>query len=96
MTRAGHIVTEPPPTPPPMPPSTPGGPVGPHRGKPSPTFGDLFWLGTAVAISVIGGGAIGYGLDAALGTSPWLSFAGLAFGIVSAVLLAFAQIRKFL
>jgi hypothetical protein len=62
----------------------------------TPTFGDLFWLGTACAISVLGGGAIGYGLDAAFHTSPWLTFAGLAFGIVSAVMLAVAQVRKFL
>jgi F0F1-type ATP synthase assembly protein I len=44
----------------------------------------------------VGGGAIGYGLDAALGTAPWLTFVGLAFGIVSAVLLSVAQVRKFL
>ena len=42
-----------------------------------------------------GGGAVGYGLDAWLHTTPWLSFVGLAFGIVSAVLLCVAQLRKF-
>ena len=31
-----------------------------------------------------------------LNTSPWLTFAGLAFGIVSAVLMVVAQMRKFL
>jgi len=45
---------------------------------------------------VVGGGALGYALDAALHSSPWLTFVGLAFGVVSAVLLALAQIRKFL
>lgn len=70
------------------------GPPGPE--KPSPSFGDLFWVGTACAISVVGAGAIGYGLDTALGTLPWLTFVGLAFGIVSAVLLAVNQLRKFL
>ncbi len=72
------------------PPPDPGAP------KPSPSFGDLFWIGTACAISVVGAGAIGYGLDAVLGTTPWLTLAGLAFGIVSAVLLVVAQLRKFL
>jgi len=64
--------------------------------KPVPKLGDLFWLGTACAISVVGGGAIGYGLDAAFHTAPWLTFAGLAFGIVSAVLLTVSQVRKYL
>jgi len=62
----------------------------------SPKMGDLFWLGTGCAICVVGGGAIGFGLDAAFGTTPWLTFGGLAFGVVSAVLLAVAQVRKFL
>ncbi len=64
--------------------------------KRSPTFGDLFWVGTGCAISVVAGGAIGYGLDSIWHTTPWLTFAGLAFGVVSAVLLAVAQVRKFL
>jgi len=50
----------------------------------------------ACAISVVGAGAVGFGLDSWLGTTPALSFAGLAFGIVSAVLLTVAQVRKFL
>lgn len=76
------------------PPSTP--PNGGGSGKRSPTLGDLFWLGTACAISIIAGGAIGYALDSALRTEPWLTFGGLAFGVVSAVLMAVAQVRKFL
>jgi F0F1-type ATP synthase assembly protein I len=52
-------------------------------------------MGTACAVSVVGAGAAGYGLDAWLHTTPWLSFVGLAFGIVCAVLLCVAQIRKF-
>ena len=74
------------------PPPAPGG--GPP--KRAPTFGDFFWIGTACAISVVGAGAIGYGLDTVLHTTPWLTFAGLAFGVVSAVLLVVAQLRKFL
>jgi Putative F0F1-ATPase subunit Ca2+/Mg2+ transporter len=60
-----------------------------------PSLGDFFWMGTACAISVIGAGAVGYGLDAWFHTTPWLTFAGLAFGIVSAILLSVAQVRKF-
>jgi len=67
-------------------------PSGPSR---IPTLGDFFWVGTGCAVSVVGAGAIGYGLDAWLHTTPWLSFVGLAFGIVSAVLLCVAQVRKF-
>lgn len=65
-------------------------------GKRPPTIGDLFWLGTACAIAVIGAGAIGYAVDDALGTLPWVTIGGLAFGVVSAVLLAVNQLRKFL
>ena len=78
-------------------------PDGPHPserpapppGRRSPSIGDFFWIGTACALSVVGGGAIGFGLDSWAGTTPWLTFAGLVFGIVSAVLLTVAQVRKF-
>jgi len=52
-------------------------------------------MGTACAISVVGAGGAGYALDVWLHTTPWLTFVGLAFGIVSAVLLSVAQFRKF-
>jgi uncharacterized membrane protein YgaE (UPF0421/DUF939 family) len=68
----------------------------PSDGKPSPTLGDLFWIGTACAIAVVAGGGIGYALDSAFGTLPWLTFVGLAFGVISAVLLAVKQLRRFL
>lgn len=70
----------------------------PARGpeKRPPTLGDLFWVGTACAISVIGAGAIGYALDDALGTLPWCTLGGLAFGVLSAVLIVVNQMRKFL
>lgn len=68
----------------------------PDRGRArTPSLGDLFWVGTACAISVVAGMGIGYLLDEAAGTTPWLTFAGLAFGIVSAVLLAVRQLRRF-
>ena len=62
---------------------------------PSPSMGDLFFVGTACAVSVVAPGALGYLLDSWLGTTPWLTFAGLVFGITSAVLLAYANFRKF-
>ncbi|MGP0030610.1 MAG: AtpZ/AtpI family protein [Acidimicrobiales bacterium] len=75
---------------------SPGGEPGSGGGAPRPPrLGDFFFLGTACAISVIGAGAAGYALDAWLGTAPWLTFAGLAFGIISAVLICVAEVRKF-
>ncbi len=72
-------------------------PTPPERGPSrTPRLGDFFWIGTACAISVVGGGGIGYLLDTWLGTTPWLTFAGLAFGITSAVLLTVANVRKFI
>jgi hypothetical protein len=70
-----------------------GGPDG--GGSRSPGLGDLFWVGTACAISVVGGGALGYLGDQLAHTTPWLTFAGLAFGIASAVLLAVRQLRRY-
>jgi Putative F0F1-ATPase subunit Ca2+/Mg2+ transporter len=60
-----------------------------------PKFTDFFFIGTACALSIVGAGAIGYGLDSWLRTTPWLTFVGLAFGIACAVLLTIAQVRKF-
>ena len=67
-----------------------------HRGpRRTPTLADLFWVGTACAISIVAGGGIGYAIDDALGTSPWFTVAGLAFGVRSAVLLAVNELRKY-
>lgn len=81
--------------------SSPAGPAPGTGPSPSPEgrtpgIGDFFWIGTAWVLSVVGAGAAGYGLDAWAGTTPWLTFVGLAFGIVSAVLLTVNQVRKFL
>ncbi len=65
-------------------------------GKRAPTLGDVFWIGTACAIAIVAGGGIGYAIDDAAGTLPWFTFAGLVFGVVSAVLLAVNQFRKYL
>ncbi len=64
--------------------------------KRAPRLGDLFWVGTACALAIILGGGIGYALDAAFHTVPWLTIAGLAFGVISAVLLAVNQFRRYL
>jgi hypothetical protein len=74
-------------------PDTPD-PTGPPAPKP-PTMGDFFFVGTACAVSVVGAGAVGYLLDSWLGLTPWLTFAGLIFGITAAVLLAYSNFRKF-
>jgi F0F1-type ATP synthase assembly protein I len=52
-------------------------------------------VGTACAISVVAAGGLGFLLDSWLNTTPWFTFAGLAFGITSAVLLAYANFRKY-
>ncbi len=61
----------------------------------SPGLGDFFWVGTACALSVVIAGAGGYFLDVALGTAPWLAFAGLAFGIIAAVMIGYKELRKY-
>jgi F0F1-type ATP synthase assembly protein I len=58
-------------------------------------LGDFFFVGTACALSVVAAGGLGYVLDSRLGTTPWITFAGLAFGITCAVLLAYNNFRKF-
>jgi hypothetical protein len=82
----------------PSPSTTGGGQPGDGDAVPQkaqPGFSDLFWVGTACAISIVGGGAIGYGVDDGLGTLPWFTIAGLVFGVVCAVLLAVNQFRKY-
>jgi hypothetical protein len=74
-------------------PKPPGG--GDPGGPKSPTLGDLFFVGTACAISVVAAGGLGFLLDSWLNTTPWFTFAGLAFGITSAVLLAYNNFRKY-
>jgi hypothetical protein len=77
------------------------GPPPEQPGEPSenpariPSLGDFFWVGTACALSVVIAGAAGYLLDSWLGTTPWLTFAGLAFGIVSAVMIGFKAFGRY-
>ena len=63
--------------------------------SPSPSLGDFFWVGTACALSVIIAGAGGYLLDSWLGTTPWLTFAGLAFGVTSAVMIGYKALHRY-
>ncbi|MGH9043637.1 MAG: AtpZ/AtpI family protein [Acidimicrobiales bacterium] len=58
------------------------------------SLGDLFWVGTACALSVVVGMGLGYLFDQLAHTLPWLTFAGLAFGIVMAVVIAVRQLRR--
>lgn len=81
-------------TPPPSGGAGSGGP-GDGGGKPVPRLGDLFWVGTACAVSVVAAGGIGYAIDDALGTLPWFTVGGLAFGVLCAVLLVVNQLRKY-
>jgi F0F1-type ATP synthase assembly protein I len=73
----------------------PGGAAASEPEAQPPQLGDFFFMGTACAISVVAGGGGGYGLDQVFHSTPWLSFAGLAFGIVSAVMIVVKQYRKF-
>lgn len=77
-------------------PPTDGPGSGEPGGKAAPGLGDVFWVGTACALAIVVGGGIGYVLDASFGTLPWFTIAGLAFGVLSAVLLAVNQFRKYL
>lgn len=78
-------------------PAAPGSPQDePPHPPPAPRPLDFLVLGTACALCIVVAGALGYLLDSWLHTEPWLSFAGLAFGIISAVLLAIARLRPYL
>jgi F0F1-type ATP synthase assembly protein I len=57
---------------------------------------EFLTLGIAVAVVVVGFGALGYLADGWAGTTPWLTLVGLALGITTAVLLTIARVRKYL
>jgi uncharacterized membrane protein YgaE (UPF0421/DUF939 family) len=76
-------------------PESPSSGESAERPSLTPSLGDLFWVGTACALSVVIAGGAGYLLDSWLGTTPWLTFAGLAFGIVSAVMLGYKAVRRY-
>jgi F0F1-type ATP synthase assembly protein I len=51
-------------------------------------------MGVASALCLILGGGIGVAIDAVVHTSPLWTFVGLGFGVVAAVLVTVAQVRK--
>jgi F0F1-type ATP synthase assembly protein I len=68
-----------------------------HSGpNPTPSIIDFLTMGVSTALCLVLGGGIGYGLDALVGTSPILTFVGLAFGVVAAVLVTITLVRKYL
>ncbi len=72
---------------------------GPPQGDPGPArFGgaQLAGLGVATAASLAVGLGLGHLLDAALGTGPLCTLAGLAVGIILGVLGSFQRIRRYL
>jgi hypothetical protein len=64
--------------------------------NPTPSIIDFLTMGVATALCLVLGGGIGYGIDALTGTSPVLTFVGLAFGVVAAVLVTITLVRKYL
>lgn len=70
----------------------------PPKAGSDPTSGpgivDFLTMGLASALCLVFGGSIGYGADALAHTGPWLTFVGLAIGVVAAVLVTVSQVRK--
>ena len=64
--------------------------------SPTPSIIDFLTMGVSTALCLVLGGGIGYGIDALAGTSPILTFVGLAFGVVAAVLVTVTLVRKYL
>jgi hypothetical protein len=73
-----------------------GSPPLPPDRYDGPGIFDFLSMGVAAALCLVIGGGVGYLLDAWIGTAPWLTFLGLAFGIVAAVLVTVSQVRKHL
>ncbi|HEX4220313.1 MAG TPA: AtpZ/AtpI family protein [Acidimicrobiales bacterium] len=72
-------------------------PPGGHSGhNATPSIIDFLTMGVSTALCLVLGGGIGYGIDALAGTSPILTFVGLAFGVVAAVLVTITLVRKYL
>ena len=45
----------------------------------------LLSLGFSVPLAIVGGGAVGYFLDRALGSTPWLALLFLWFGVAAGI-----------
>ncbi len=87
----------------PIPGSQPDSQLPPDQGahphsdpNPTPSIIDFLTMGVASALCLVLGGGIGYGIDALAHTTPVLTFVGLGFGVVAAVLVTVTQVRKYL
>ncbi len=83
-------------SPPEVCPGATGSPPLPADRYDGPGIFDFLTMGMAAALCLVLGGGAGYLLDAWIGTAPWLTFVGLAFGVVAAVLVTVSQVRKHL
>jgi F0F1-type ATP synthase assembly protein I len=70
------------------------GPRKVQGGNSSPSLMDLLSMGIGAAVAIGIGLVAGLLLDAWLHTSPALTFAGLALGVASAVVLTVRQVRR--
>jgi F0F1-type ATP synthase assembly protein I len=61
-----------------------------------PSVASLIGIGSTVVILVVGGVGLGWWLDSVLHTVPVFVFIGLAIGMASAWIFAYAKLRKFL
>jgi F0F1-type ATP synthase assembly protein I len=71
----------------------------PSDGRPGvgrPSIASLIGMGSTVVVLVVGGVGLGWWLDSLWHTLPVFVFIGLAVGMVSAWLFAYAKLRKFL
>jgi F0F1-type ATP synthase assembly protein I len=62
----------------------------------SPGAVEFMSLGLSIAVLLVAGGGLGYAVDRWVGTSPLFLLVGLALGIVAAVLMTVARVRKYL
>ena len=70
-------------------------PEGNGSGRTSPGIQDLLSIGAVCGVMIGLGVFVGYLLDRAAGTSPLLTFVGLAFGILAAAIGSYYVIRPF-
>jgi len=81
-------------TPPPDPPE--GTDPSEHPPSLGPGAIEFLTLGIAGAAALVAAGAIGYFVDRWVGTSPLFTLVGLALGVVVAVFMTVARVRKYL
>jgi ATP synthase protein I len=67
--------------------------MGPDSGPAWKSVGELASIGMAMVLATVIGLAGGYFLDRWLGTSPWLTLAGLGFGIAAGFVSLFRAVK---